>query len=65
MAESSIPHRSGSGSGGSDFPQTPEDFEADPRVAFSTVDRKWILENSEDGSEWEFDERLKRWVPLV
>ncbi|KAI9804365.1 MAG: hypothetical protein M1833_007172 [Piccolia ochrophora] len=48
----------------STFPQTAEDFEADPRVSYSKVDQKWILE-AEDGSEFEFDDALKRWVPVM
>lgn len=48
----------------SSFPQNPEEFDADPRVSFSKVDHKFILE-ADDGQEYEFDEALKRWVPLV
>lgn len=46
------------------FPQTPEQFETDPRVSFSRLDQKWILE-ADDGSEFEYDEKLKRWCPSV
>ena len=46
------------------FPQTPEDFEQDARVSFSKLENKWILED-DDGSEWEFNEALKRWMPSV
>lgn len=46
------------------FPQSEEDFKEDPRVAYSQMDKKWILEN-DDGSEWEYDERQKRWIPAV
>ena len=48
----------------SGFPRSPEDFESDPRVSFSKADQKWILE-ADDGSEFEYDEALKRWVPVV
>lgn len=46
------------------FPSDAEDFERDPRVSFSKLDSKWILEE-DDGSEWEYDGSLKRWIPSV
>ncbi|KAI9819873.1 MAG: hypothetical protein M1827_006442 [Pycnora praestabilis] len=46
------------------FPQTPDEFDADPRVSFSKLDSKWILED-DDGGEFEYDEALKRWVPVL
>ena len=48
----------------STFPKNPEDFDADPRVSFSKLDNKFILE-ADDGQEYEFDDALKRWVPVV
>lgn len=48
----------------SGFPQNPEDFDADPRISFSKLDSKFILE-ADDGQEFEFDDALKRWVPAV
>ena len=48
----------------SSFPQEPEEFDADPRVSFSKLDNKFILE-ADDGQEFEFDDGLKRWVPAV
>ena len=48
----------------SSFPKEVEEFEADPRVSFSKLDSKYILE-TDDGQEYEFDEKLKRWVPVV
>ena len=48
----------------STFPQNPEEFDADPRVSFSKIDSKFILE-ADDGQEYEFDDALKRWVPVV
>ena len=48
----------------SSFPKEVEEFDADPRVSFSKLDSKYILE-TDDGQEYEFDERLKRWVPVV
>lgn len=48
----------------SSFPQSPEDFDADPRISFSKLDGKFILE-ADDGQDYEFDDALKRWVPVV
>lgn len=48
----------------SNFPQNPEEFDADPRVSFSKLDNKFILEIDED-HEFEYDDALKRWVPVV
>ncbi|MCJ1273653.1 hypothetical protein MMC21_001446 [Puttea exsequens] len=48
----------------STFPQNPEEFDADPRVSWSKLDSKFILE-TEDGQEYEFDDGLKRWVPVL
>ncbi|OCL10585.1 putative nuclear mRNA splicing factor-associated protein [Glonium stellatum] len=46
------------------FPHLKDDFASDPRVSFSKLDGKWILED-DDGSEWEFDEDLDKWVPSL
>ena len=48
----------------STFPQNPEEFDGDPRVSFSKVTNKFILE-TDDEQEYEFDDALKRWVPVV
>ena len=48
----------------SGFPQNPEEFDADPRVSFSKLANKFILE-ADNGEEFEFDDALKRWVPVV
>ncbi|MCJ1284772.1 hypothetical protein MMC26_004108 [Xylographa opegraphella] len=48
----------------STFPQNPEEFDADPRVSFSKVADKFILE-AEDEQEYEYDDALKRWVPVL
>ncbi|KAL8949231.1 MAG: hypothetical protein Q9222_004648 [Ikaeria aurantiellina] len=48
----------------SSFPTDPEDFDADDRVSFSKLANKFILE-TEDGQEFEFDDALKRWVPVL
>ncbi|KAJ9647719.1 hypothetical protein H2199_001493 [Coniosporium tulheliwenetii] len=46
------------------FPQTPEDFESDSRVSYSKLEQKWLLED-DNGSEWEFNEALAKWVPAT
>ena len=46
------------------FPKEPEEFDADPRVSFSKISNKSILE-ADDGQEYEYDDALKRWVPVV
>ncbi len=48
----------------STFPKSPEELDADPRVSFSKLDNKFILE-ADDGQEFEFDDALKRWIPVV
>ncbi|MCJ1314297.1 hypothetical protein MMC25_007977 [Agyrium rufum] len=48
----------------SSFPQNPEEFDSDPRVSFSKLDSKFILE-TDDGQEYEYDDGLKRWVPVL
>lgn len=54
----------GEGATFSNFPQDPSEFENDPRVSFSKLDDKYILE-TEDGQEFEYDSALKRWIPTV
>lgn len=46
------------------FPQDPAEFDSDPRISFSKLDNKFILE-TEDGQEFEYDTALKRWIPTV
>lgn len=46
------------------FPRDPEEFDSDPRISFSKLDNKFILE-TEDGQEFEYDTALKRWVQTV
>ncbi|KAL4936638.1 hypothetical protein BDV06DRAFT_216522 [Aspergillus oleicola] len=48
----------------SNFPQDPSDFDSDPRISFSKLDDKFILE-TDDGQEYSFDTILKRWIPTV
>ncbi|RDL42297.1 Uncharacterized protein BP5553_02276 [Venustampulla echinocandica] len=48
----------------SSFPTSPEEFDADDRISFSKLDNKFLLVQ-EDGTEFEFDDALKRWIPLL
>ncbi|KAI0997851.1 hypothetical protein K3495_g10339 [Podosphaera aphanis] len=48
----------------SSFPTNPELFDADDRISFSKLDNKFILVQ-EDGTEFEFDNAIKRWIPVV
>ncbi|KAL4809554.1 hypothetical protein BDV18DRAFT_132327 [Aspergillus unguis] len=48
----------------SNFPQDPSDFDSDPRISFSKLDDKFILE-TDDGQEFSYDTILKRWIPTV
>jgi hypothetical protein len=43
------------------FPQDPAEFDSDPRISWSRLDEKFILE-TEEGQEYEYDSGLKRWV---
>ena len=52
------------GPGMSSFPTTEADLRSDPRVAFSRLSGKWTLE-ADDGSEYEYDGALRRWIPVV
>src|SRR5271156_5443895 len=46
------------------FPTNPEEFDSDDRISFSKLDNKFLLVQ-EDGSEFEFDEAIKRWIPVL
>ncbi|KAI9883544.1 MAG: hypothetical protein M1823_004686 [Watsoniomyces obsoletus] len=48
----------------STFPKSPDHFEDDPRISYSKLDEKWILE-TDDGAEFEYDQALKRWIPSM
>jgi HIV Tat-specific factor 1 len=48
----------------SGFPHSPSEFDSDPRISFSKLEDKWILETDE-GAEYEYVNGLKRWVPVV
>ncbi|DAA73531.1 TPA_exp: Uncharacterized protein A8136_4712 [Trichophyton benhamiae CBS 112371] len=47
----------------STFPQ-PDEFDSDPRVSFSKLDNKYILE-TDNGEEYTYDDALKRWIPSL
>ena len=51
-------------SGHSGFPESPSEFDNDPRISFSKLDDKFILETDE-GTEYEWDNALRRWIPVV
>ncbi|KAJ5097430.1 hypothetical protein N7456_008151 [Penicillium angulare] len=46
------------------FPLDPDEFDSDPRISFSKLDNKFILE-TEDGQEFVYDYAIKRWVESV
>ncbi|KAL9098543.1 MAG: hypothetical protein Q9163_005816, partial [Psora crenata] len=52
----------------SSFPQDSADFDGDPRISFDKLNQKFILETEDDKGEpldFEYDEALKRWIPVV
>ncbi|KAL2127833.1 hypothetical protein VTI74DRAFT_10104 [Chaetomium olivicolor] len=46
------------------FPTNPEEFDQDERISYSKLDNKYIAVQ-DDGTEYEFDEALKRWIPMI
>lgn len=56
--------RQGAENGGIAFPTDPSQFDADERISFSKLDRKFLLVQ-DDGTEYEFDESLARWIPVL
>ena len=46
------------------FPTNPEEFDSDDRISFSKLDQKFLLVQ-DDGTEFEFDDAIKRWVPVL
>ena len=46
------------------FPKSPSEFDADDRISFSKLDGKFLLETDE-GTEFEWDTAVRRWVPVV
>ena len=51
-------------SGPLSFPTDPQTFDSDERISFSTLDKKFLLVDA-NGEEYEFDDALKRWVPVL
>ena len=46
------------------FPTDPGDFDKDERISFSRLDNKYIAVQ-DDGTEYEFDAGLRRWIPVI
>lgn len=46
------------------FPTNPDEFDQDERISFSRLDNKYIAVQ-DDGTEYEWDAGLKRWIPIV
>ncbi|KAK0624672.1 hypothetical protein B0T17DRAFT_507729 [Bombardia bombarda] len=46
------------------FPTNKEEFDQDDRISFSRLDNKYIAVQ-DDGTEYEFDDGLKRWIPII
>ncbi|KAI1124950.1 hypothetical protein F5Y10DRAFT_279827 [Nemania abortiva] len=46
------------------FPTEPHEFDSDERISFSRLDNKYIGV-LDDGSEFEWDAQLKRWIPSI
>lgn len=46
------------------FPTDPAAFDSDDRISFSRLDNKHIAVQ-DDGTEYEFDRDLRRWVPII
>lgn len=46
------------------FPTDPSTFDSDDRISFSQLDSKFLLVQ-DDGSEYEFDNAIKRWIPVL
>ncbi|EHL01235.1 putative Splicing factor U2AF-associated protein 2 [Glarea lozoyensis 74030] len=55
---------SAAGTAASSFPTDPSEFDADDRISFSKLDNKFLLVVA-DGTEYEFDDAIKRWIPVV
>lgn len=47
------------------FPTDPVEFENDDRISYSKLDNKFIAVQESDGTEFEFDHQLKRWIPVA
>lgn len=47
------------------FPTDPAQFDSDDRISFSRLDNKYIAVQESDGTEFEFDAQLRRWLPVM
>jgi HIV Tat-specific factor 1 len=50
--------------GPSSFPLDPAEFGGDDRISYSKLDNKFLLVQ-DDGAEFEFDDAIKRWIPVL
>ncbi|TVY42067.1 Splicing factor U2AF-associated protein [Lachnellula subtilissima] len=48
----------------SNFPTNPSEFDSDDRISFSKLDAKFLLVQ-DDGAEYEFDDAIHRWIPVL
>jgi hypothetical protein len=48
----------------STFPLDPAEFDGDDRISYSKLDNKFLLVQ-DDGTEFEFDEAIRRWIPVL
>lgn len=48
----------------SPFPTDPSTFDSDNRISYSKLDSKYLLVQ-DDGTEFEFDIAISRWIPVV
>lgn len=46
------------------FPTDVNEFDKDERISYSKLDNKYIAVQ-DDGTEYEFDKELRRWVPII
>lgn len=46
------------------FPTNTDEFDQDDRISFSKLDNKYIAVQ-DDGTEYEFDQDFKRWIPML
>lgn len=46
------------------FPTDLNTFDSDDRISYSRLDNKYIAVQ-DDGTEYEFDRELRRWVPII
>ena len=46
------------------FPTNPDEFDQDERISYSKLDNKYIAVQG-DGTEYEFDDGLRRWIPML